>query len=128
MTPLEGSLTPDCGARSLCPHSEACRDSPSLSILCVACLHSLPCPNALDLHLPVVKASESKVRVLSSSQKSQVLLAHTAAIFISVAICSPSLNESKDFPSDPVVKNPPANAGDMGSIPGPGGSYVPWSN
>ena len=23
-----------------------------------------------------------------------------------------------DFPGDPVVKNPPANAGDMGSIPG----------
>ena len=27
-----------------------------------------------------------------------------------------------DFPSGPVVKNPPAKAGDMGSIPGPGGS------
>ena len=38
------------------------------------------------------------------------------------------LNWTKDFPSDPVVKNPPANAGDIGSIPGPGGSYMPWSN
>ena len=28
----------------------------------------------------------------------------------------------KDFPSGPVVKNLPANAGDMGSIPGPGRS------
>ena len=27
-----------------------------------------------------------------------------------------------------VVKNPPANAGDMGSIPGPGKSHMPWSN
>ena len=27
---------------------------------------------------------------------------------------------SKDSPGDPVVKNLPANAGDMGSIPGPG--------
>ena len=27
-----------------------------------------------------------------------------------------------------VVKNPPANAGDTGSIPGPGRSHVPWSN
>ena len=26
----------------------------------------------------------------------------------------------KDFPGGPVVKNPPANAGDMGSIPGLG--------
>ena len=30
----------------------------------------------------------------------------------------------KDFPSAPVVKNPPANAGDTGSIPGPGNSLM----
>ena len=27
-----------------------------------------------------------------------------------------------------MVKNPPANAGDMGLIPGPGRSHMPWSN
>ena len=27
-----------------------------------------------------------------------------------------------------VVKNPPANAGDMGSIPDGGRSHMPWSN
>ena len=27
---------------------------------------------------------------------------------------------AEDFPGGSVVKNPPANAGDMGSIPGPG--------
>ena len=27
-----------------------------------------------------------------------------------------------------VVKNPPANAGDMGSSPGPGRSHMLWSN
>ena len=32
------------------------------------------------------------------------------------------------FPGGAVVKNPPANAGDMGSSPGPGRSHVPWSN
>ena len=31
----------------------------------------------------------------------------------------------KDFPSGPVVKNLPANAGDKGSIPDPGGSHAP---
>ena len=31
------------------------------------------------------------------------------------------------FPSSPVVKNPPANAGDMGSIPGPGKFHI-WSD
>ena len=33
-----------------------------------------------------------------------------------------------DFPGGAVVKNPPANAGDMGLSPGPGRSHMPWSN
>ena len=33
-----------------------------------------------------------------------------------------------DFPGGTVVKNPPASAGDMGSIPGSGRSHMPWSN
>ena len=37
-------------------------------------------------------------------------------------------NTNRDFPGGAVVKNPPANAGDMGSSPGPGGSHMPWSN
>ena len=32
------------------------------------------------------------------------------------------------FPGGTVVKNPPANAGDMGSSPGLGRSHMPWSN
>ena len=31
-------------------------------------------------------------------------------------------------PGPTVVKNPPANAGDMGSSPGPGRSHMPRSN
>ena len=31
-------------------------------------------------------------------------------------------------PGGAVVENPPANAGDTGSIPGPGRSHMPWSN
>ena len=34
----------------------------------------------------------------------------------------------QDFPGGAVVKNPPANAGDTGSGPGLGKSYMPWSN
>ena len=34
----------------------------------------------------------------------------------------------RDFPGGAVVKNPPANAGDMGSSPGPGRSHMPRSN
>ena len=29
-------------------------------------------------------------------------------------------NEHQDFPGGPVVKRPPCNAGDAGSVPGPG--------
>ena len=35
---------------------------------------------------------------------------------------------NRDFPGGAVVKNPPANAGDMGSSPGPGRSHMPQSN
>ena len=33
-----------------------------------------------------------------------------------------------DFPGGAVVKNLPANAGHVGSIPGPGRSHMLWSN
>ena len=33
-----------------------------------------------------------------------------------------------DFPGGPVVKNPPANAGDMDWIPGPGIFYMSWGS
>ena len=33
-----------------------------------------------------------------------------------------------DFPSDTVDKNPPTNAGDIGSIPGPGRFHMPQRN
>ena len=37
-------------------------------------------------------------------------------------------HSERDFPGGTVVKNLPANAGDMGSIPGPGRSHMPQSN
>ena len=33
-----------------------------------------------------------------------------------------------DFPGGAVIKNPPANAGDIGSIPSPGRFHMPQSN
>ena len=38
------------------------------------------------------------------------------------------VRSSWDFPGGTVVKNPPANAGDTGSSPGPGRSHMPRSN
>ena len=37
-------------------------------------------------------------------------------------------NILRGFPSGAVVKNPPDNAGDTGSSPGPGRSHMPRSN
>ena len=35
---------------------------------------------------------------------------------------------SEDFPDGPVIKNLPANAGDMGPISGPGRFHMPRGN
>ena len=37
-------------------------------------------------------------------------------------------SQERGFPGGAVVKNPPANAGDMGSVPGLGRSHMPQSN
>ena len=37
------------------------------------------------------------------------------------------LKKAGNFPDGPVAKNPPANAGDMGSIPGLARSHMPQS-
>ena len=38
------------------------------------------------------------------------------------------IQECWAFPGGAVVKNPPTNAGDTGSSPGPGRSHMPQSN
>ena len=38
------------------------------------------------------------------------------------------INYKRDFQGGTVVKNPSANAGDTGSIPGPERSHMLWSN
>ena len=38
------------------------------------------------------------------------------------------INFRVGLPDDPVIKKPPVNAGDMGSIPGPGRFHMPWGN
>ena len=38
------------------------------------------------------------------------------------------IHQWRDFPGDPVVKNPPANAGDRGSIPAPGKFHMQRGN
>ena len=45
-----------------------------------------------------------------------------------IRITYKSKKEIEDFPGGTVVKNPPANAGDTGSSPGPGRSHRPQIN
>ena len=47
---------------------------------------------------------------------------------IKVTSIGPVRVTCSDFPGGTVVKNPPANAGDTGSSPGPGRSHMPQSN
>ena len=39
-----------------------------------------------------------------------------------------SERDTRDFLGGPVAKNPPANAGDMDLIPGPGRFHMLWGN
>ena len=52
--------------------------------------------------------------------------AWVASIQTEVSLLTKGMPEG--FPDGSVEKNPPANAGDRGSIPDLGGSHVPWSN
>ena len=47
---------------------------------------------------------------------------------ISTPLLSSTFKNRGGFPGGAVLKNPPANAGDTGSSPGPGRSHVPRSN
>ena len=71
------------------------------------------------------------------SKKPQATKAHTANGKIIAylgkmesqsILCTFRKLKAQDFCGGAVVKNPPANAGDTGSSPGPGRSNMPWSN
>ena len=66
-------------------------------------------------------------RILSyrSNQGSNILWVKisTAVLFVVANSVMP-----RDFPGGPGVKSLPANAGDIGSTPGPGSSHVLWSS
>ena len=52
----------------------------------------------------------------------------TPLLFKTEKQCLIIKNDFGDFPGGTVVTNPPANAGDTGSSPGPGRSHMPQSN
>ena len=65
----------------------------------------------------------------ASRFKSAVILDASGPHPNTIKYCQFSVyKNSRDFPGGAVVKNPPANAGDMGSSPGLGRSHMPQSN
>lgn len=55
------------------------------------------------------------------------LLENVSQIFVTGA-CVKHNGSQRDFLGGPEVKNPPAKAGDMGSVSGPGRSQLPQGN
>ena len=62
----------------------------------------------------------------SDNSKLRHILQNTWTLFIrNIRIMK---HREKNFPGGTVDGNPSVNAGDAGSIPGPGVTHMPWSN
>ena len=62
-------------------------------------------------------------------QKNKTVQIKRTIIGLNIAITIITLNNNGlGFPGGAVVRNLPANAGDTGLSPGPGGSHMPQSN
>ena len=75
--------------------------------------------------------SEIEVHMILALKKKTTLLCSLK--MLRITIISYLINVYQEyyfwgFPGGTVVKNLPANAGDTGSIPGPGRSHMPQSN
>ena len=68
-----------------------------------------------------------KVRILRGCFKASGLWVHVC-IHYDCKSRELIIKNEQGFPGGLVVKNLPANAGDMGSIPDPGGSLMPGNN
>ena len=69
------------------------------------------------------KPKEQLHMITNESRCNKAQLDKNANIFLKLEII-----KYWDFPGSRVVKNPPANAGDTGSSPGPGRSHMSRSN
>ena len=72
----------------------------------------------------MIQASSTPFYCLKFESKS--LLLNSVMVFLS--FLSADKVHYWGFPGGAVVKNPPANAQDTGSSPGPGRSHIPQSN
>ena len=82
--------------------------------------------NIRSVLLEIVKGIKSKSKKLSQPwrHEDEVLCASWTGSWTK----KETFGENEDFPDGPGIKNPPANVGDAGSIPGPGRFHMWWSN
>ena len=81
--------------------------------------------NIRSVLLEIVKGIKNKSKKLSQPwrHEGEVLCASWTGSWTK----KETFGENKDFPDGPGVKNPPANAGDTGSIPSLGRFHIRWS-
>ena len=77
---------------------------------------------------PVLKSTKTLLREMKENLNKWRLQDYWLTVISISSNKSVKKAENGDFPSGPVVKNPPANAGDTGSSPGPGRSHMLQSN
>ena len=65
---------------------------------------------------------------LPKKEKSGTFSSSMSTYSLAIILLGTKINQCLDFPGGPVVKNLPANAGDMGLIPGPRRSHIPQNN
>ena len=80
---------------------------------------------------------KNKEEILKASREKRLVRYKEASIRLTANLSSETMAVKRHwndifkvlgFPSGAVVKNPPANAGDTGSSPGPRRSHMPQSN
>ena len=81
------------------------------------------------IHLELRNQTPAAVRelVLDNCKSNDGKIEGLMAEFVNLEYFS-LINVALGFPGGTVVKNPPANAGDTGSSPGPGRSHMPRGN
>ena len=85
----------------------------------------------LNMKCVLVKLSlknEGKIEIFSDIQKLRAFTTYSLSLKYYHGICLCNISKSRDFPGGTVVKNLPANAGDMGVSPGLGRYHMLWSN
>ena len=56
------------------------------------------------------------------------MIIRTKTLIIALSVSHNCQGNGADVPHGPVVESPPANAGNMNSIPNPEISHLPWGN